>query len=45
MTWPPDWKKFSLARVKEVVDLVWVRQLGEDAAVEGQQHQARDLFR
>ena len=46
-TWPPDWKKWSLARVKEsVADLVWVRQLDEDAAVEGrQQHQARDLFR
>jgi hypothetical protein len=36
MTWPPDWKKLSLARVKEsVADLVWVRQLDEDTAVEG----------
>ncbi len=47
MTWPPDWKKLSLARVKEsVADLVWVRKWDEDAAVEGrQQHRARDLFR
>ena len=47
MTWSPDWKKLSLARVKEsVADLVWVRQLDENTAVEGrQQHQACDLFR